>query len=443
MIRRRILIGSAAVAAPILAMPALIKRAGAQSSFDWKRYQGQTVVVNLPKMPRSGVLAAHHPEFEALTGIHVELDLMPEQQQRPKVALEMASGKPSFDVLYVAMHVQKKLLETAHWMQDLHPLLADPAMTSSDYDVADFSAGGMKSATAADGRLTVIPMNQDQFILFYNKALFAAKSVQVPRTLTQMLEAARKLTDPARGIYGFVGRGVKNANVPLYDNMLLGWDQETITPDGRTLLIDTPAAIEAGQYFQTLMRETAPPGEVGFNWNEAQTSFMQGRAAMWWDSIGLSAPLTNPSLSRVTDVMGFAPPPAGPKGAWSASFLEGMGIPVHAAHPGPGWYYLQWATGKRMMNEAFRAGVGTPPRASPYRDEDIVRTSKFPPEWFATTIAALKMARSSLPEIISVGEFRDILGIALSNIIGGADVVHELHAAKTAFAPTLAKELET
>ncbi len=439
MIRRRTLLGSAA----LLAAPALVSRVGAQSAFDWKRFKGQTVYVNLPKMPRSEVLQAHHKEFEALTGIRIVLDLMPEQQQRPKVALEMASGKPSFDVLYLAMHVQKKLVEKARWMADLRTPLHDPTMTSPDFDFGDFSAAGLKSATASDGRLTVIPVNQDQFVLFYNKEMFAAKGVQPPRTLDALLEAARKLTDPAKGIYGFVGRGVKNANVPLYTNMLMGWDQETITPDGRTLLIDTPQAIAAGQYFQTLMREAAPPGEVGFNWNEAQTTFMQGRAAMWWDSIGLSAPLTDPTKSRVTEAMGFLPPPAGPKGAWSATFLEGMGIPNHAKNPGPGWYYVQWAAGKGMMNEAFRTGVGTPPRSSPYRIAEIIKTSKFPPQWFDTAVEALKMARSSLPEIVAVNEFRDTVGIALSNIIGGADVGKELRAAKEAFAPTLAKELES
>ena len=40
---------------------------------------------------------------------------------------------------------------------------------------------------------------------------------------------------------------MKNANVVLYDNMLLGWDQETITADGKKLLTDTPQAIEAAK----------------------------------------------------------------------------------------------------------------------------------------------------------------------------------------------------
>ena len=81
--------------------------------------------------------------------------------------------------------------------------------------------------------------------------------------------------------------------------------------DGKKLLTDTPAAIEAGKWYQKIMRECAPPGVIGFNWNECQTTFMQGRAAMWWDGIGFSAPLLDPTKSKVVDKVGFAPMPAG------------------------------------------------------------------------------------------------------------------------------------
>ena len=93
----------------------------------------------------------------------------------------------------------------------------------------------------------------------------------------KVMAAALKLTDKAKGISGFVGRGLKNANVVLYDQILLGWDQETITPDNRKLLTDTDQAIEAGKVYQTLIKDLSPPGAVGFNWNECQTTFSHHR----------------------------------------------------------------------------------------------------------------------------------------------------------------------
>ena len=435
MIRRRTVLAAAAA----LAAPPFVERANAQSQFDWKQAKGAKIEVNFAKTPRGDVLQAHGKEFEELTGIRVGAEQIPEQQQRPKVAIEMASGRPSFDVVNVAMHVQKRLLEKGHWMEDLRPMIANPAVTAPDLDLADFSAETMRVATGPDGRLNVLPMNQDLFIIYYNKELFDAAKLQPPATFDAMMEAARTLTDKARGIYGFTGRGLKNANVALYDNILLGWNQDTVTPDGRTLLTATPEAVEAARWYQAIMRECAPPGSVGFNWNECQTNFSQGRAAMWWDGIGFSAPLVDPKQSKVVGKVGFAPVPKGPRGQFSATYVDAMGIPAASRNKLPAWLYLQWATSKAMFPNWLKTGAGTPPRASAYTAPGVLESSAFPKEWFDTTLFSLKDARSGLPEIVPVTEFRDTIGIALTNIVGGADPAAELKKATDAFQPLLDK----
>jgi multiple sugar transport system substrate-binding protein len=439
MIRRRQILASTAV----LAAPAIVTRANAQSAFDWQQCKGQSLEINYQLSPRGDLVRNHIKEFIELTGIKAGFEQIPEQQQRPKVAMEMATGHPGFDVVNVGMHVQKKLLEKANWMEDLRPYLADKSLTSPDFDLADFSAPSMAVATGADGKISVIPNNQDLFIVFYNKELLAAKGfTAAPKTYDEMYTMAKALTDPSKQIAGFVGRGLKNANVVLFDNILLGYDQETVTPDGKKLLTDTDAAIAAGQYYQKLMRECGPTGNIGFNWNECQTTFMQGRAAMWWDGIGFSAPLLDKTKSRITDKVGFAVVPAGPKSHNCATFIEGIGIPAAAKNKKAAWLFVQWITGKAMMNEQLRAGAGTPPRLSCYGRADIVSSSAFPKEWFETTGASLKIARSGLPVIVPVTEFRDTIGAGLTNIVGGADVATELKKATAAFQPVLDKANE-
>ncbi len=436
-LRRQMLRASAA----LLAAPAIVSRANAQSKFDWKQFKGRTIEVNLVKSPLADLLQAHQKEFEELTGIKVGAEQIPEQQQRPKVAIEFASGHPSFDVVHVALHVQKRLIEKGHWMADLKPMLADGTLTSPDYDFADFGGPGVRAATAADGSLHTIPIKQDLWLTFYNKALFAERGLSFPKTLDEMFETAKALTDKNKGIYGYVGRGLKNANLPPYTSMLLGWDQETISADGRTLLTDTPAAIAAAEYYGKLMRETAPPGSIGFNWNESQTTFSQGRAAMWIDGIGFSAPLIDKTKSKVADVAGFAPVPRGPKAQHSDTFIDGIGIARGSKNQGPAWLYVQWATGKGMMSELLRTGSGTPARSSVYKNADLIKNSTFPKEWFDAALACLPIARSGLPEIVGVTEFRDTIGGALTNIIGGADAATEMRKATETFKPILAKEL--
>jgi multiple sugar transport system substrate-binding protein len=435
-IPRRTLLAGAATA---LAAPPLVERANAQSKFDWKQAKGAKIEVNLAKTPRGDVLQAHQKEFEALTGISVGSEQIPEQQQRPKVAIELASGRPSFDVVTVAMHVQKRLIERGNWMQDLRPYTKDPALAMPDLDMNDFSQATLQVATGEDGKMNVMPFNQDLWIVFYNKEMFEKAGLQPPTTYDEMMAAAQKLTDKSKGQYGFTGRGIKNANVVLYDNILLGWNQETITPDGKTLLTDTPDAIAAATWYQKIMRECAPPGSVGFNWNESQTTFSQGRAAMWWDGIGFSAPLIDPAKSKIVGKVGFLVVPKGPKAQHSATFIDGIGITAASKNKTAAWLYVQWATSKEMQKNWLRTGAGTPARMSAYEDQELVKASSFPKEWFDTTLASLKIARSGLPVIVPVTEFRDTIGVALTDIVGGADPATEMKKATAAFAPVLAK----
>ena len=117
------------------------------------------------------------------------------------------------------------------------------------------------------------------------------------------------------------------------------------------------------------MRECAPPGVIGFNWNECQTTFMQGRAAMWWDGIGFSAPLLDPTKSKVVDKVGFAPDPAG-KVRNCATFIDGIGIPATAKNKKPAWLFVQWvdrqADAERGAAHRLRhAGAAVLLRAAP------------------------------------------------------------------------------
>jgi multiple sugar transport system substrate-binding protein len=442
MIRRRHLLQASAA---VLAAPAIVARADAQSAFDWKQCKGQSIEVNFQLSPRGDLAKRSIPKFEELTGIKVGFEQIPEQQQRPKVAMEMATGHPSFDVVNVGMHVQKRLVERAKWMEDLRPYIADPSLTNPDFDMADFSKPSMAVATGEDGKINVLPNNQDLFILFYNKELLAAKGFSgPPKTYDEMMTMAHALTEPSKQVYGFVGRGVKNANVVLYDNILLGWDQETVTADGKKLLTDTPAAIEAAAWYQKIMKECGPPGNVGFNWNECQTTFMQGRAAMWWDGIGFSAPLLDKAKSKIVDKVGFAPVPAGPKVHNCSTFIEGIGIPATAPakNKKAAWLFIQWLGGKEQQAEVLRTGSGTPARLSVYARDDLVANSSFPKEWFETTGISLKIARSGLPVIVPVTEFRDTLGVGLTNIVGGSDPATELKRATVSFQPVLDKSNE-
>lgn len=436
MIKRRTVLKASA---GLLAAPAIVESVGAQSAFDWKQFKGTHIEVSLTKNPRSDVLQKHQKEFEALTGISVGSEQIPEQQQRPKAALEMATGHPSFDALMVSLHVSKRLFGRAKWLEDMRPYLANPKLTAPDYDFADMGAGAVKTATQPDGRMDSLPLNPDLWIIFWNKAIFQEKGIAFPQSMDDLVKAAYALTDKKKGIYGFVGRGLKNANVPVWTSWMLGQDAYTVTPDGKTLLTDKPGAIWGAEIYQKLMRDTAPPGSIGFNWNECQTSFSQGKIGMWLDGVGFSAPLIDPKQSKVVKTVGFAVVPKGPKAQHSASFVDSMGIPAASRKKGAAYLYCQWATSKKIMGDILRTGSGTPARLSVYTDPDVVKDNKFGKEWLNTVMESQKISAPGLPEIVPVTEFRDTFGVALTNMITGADPAKELKKATIAFQPVLDK----
>ena len=118
---------------------------------------------------------------------------------------------------------------------------------------------------------------------------------------------------------------------------------------------------------------------------------------------------------------------------------NGIGVPAGAKNKKAAWYFCQFAAGKDSMKEILRAGAGTPPRASAYNDPAVLANAKFPKDWFDATLTSLRIARAGLPVIVPVTEFRDTIGVGLTNIVGGADAATELKKATEAFQPILDK----
>jgi multiple sugar transport system substrate-binding protein len=418
----------------VAALP-FVRRASA-ATFDWMQFKGERIEVFLAKSPRADMLQAQEAEFEAWTGIKVLSEQVPEQQHRQKFMIEFAAGRPSFDVVTVAPHVQKRLLGKTKWLQDLRPMLADPALTSPDFDFGDFSHSSVDYATHPDGRMDMMMNNLDYNILYWNKALFAEKSVPYPNSLTDLIETARQLNDPARGIAGFVTRGIKNANTSFWSAALLGWGRYGIDPD-LTVHTTSPEAVAAAQLYQTLMRNYAPPGVAGFNWNESQTTFALGRAAIWVDASGFAQPLENPKTSRVVGKVGYGVIPPGPVAHYSGFSGDALAMPATTSRKGPGWLYIQWACGKDVMTRQLAIGAGVPPRASAFAAVRKDPASKVSAEWLDCVAASAPIARPHHPQIVAVNEYRDIFGIALTNMIGGADPATELANATQQFMPVL------
>ena len=427
--RRSLLQGT--LAAGALGLSGFAARAEPQ----WKKFAGTTLEANLVKGPRGELLQKYAGEFTELTGIKVGSEVIPEQQQRQKAVIELVSGRPSFDVIHLSYHVQKRQFEKAGWLADVSGFMKDAALTAPDLIEGDFSAAGLQFAKPDNGPMHSLPWSVDYFILYYNKELFANKGIAVPKTLDEMVAAAEALTDPKAGIYGFVGRGLRNANMTLWTNFFLNYGGEFLDAKGN-LLTDGPEAIEATKLYQRLLTKVAPPGVAGFNWMESMAAFTQGRAAMWIDGVGWAPPLEAPNASRIVGKVGYTVVPAGPKGQYSATYGDGIGIAQASPNKEAAWLYCQWAVSKLMGARLLQSGGGVPFRNSVLND-DSVRQGVKSQEWLNSVVASAAISKLGLPVVIPVAEFRDLFGAAITATLSGADPASELKKAADQYRPIL------
>lgn len=429
--RRQFLAGTAALGAG-----SLIGLRPAFAAVDWKKYAGTTLEVNLTKSPRGDTLQKYQAEFEALTGIKVNSEQTPEQQQRQKAVIELTSGKPSFDVIHISYHVQKRQFEKAGWLADLTPFLNNPELTEPDLKESDFATAGLAFAKAPNGRFGALPFSVDYWIVYWNKELFAAKGLEYPANFDDMVKAAEALTDPGTGVSGFVARGAKNANVPVYTSLLLGYGKSSVDADGK-LQTDSPEGIEAAALYQRLMTKSAPRGVTGFNWAECQSAFLQGKIGMWLDGMGFAPPLENPELSRVVGKVGYGVMPKGPATQAAPTTGDGIGVTEGSSKKEAAYLYCQWAISKQMGARLLQSGSGVPFRNSILEDPEVRSGVTMPAAWVDAITASAPISELCLPVIIPVTEFRDIIGVGLTNLLDGADPAKEMKRATDEFRPVL------
>ena len=141
MTRRDVLRLGAGVAVGAAVGPFVMRVAGAADAFNWQRFKGSKLYVLFSKNTWAEAMEKMVPDFEKLTGIQVEVSVLPEIQARQKATVEFTAGNSGIDVWYTSLPVEKRRFWKSGWYTDLNKFLKDPTMTAPDYDWNDMAAG--------------------------------------------------------------------------------------------------------------------------------------------------------------------------------------------------------------------------------------------------------------------------------------------------------------
>ncbi len=415
MTRREVLWLGAAATVGAAVGPFIITPAWAQT-FNWQRFRGTELFLIFYKHPWVDEIVKHVPEFEALTGIKVKYETLPEVQGRQKLVVEMASGAGGVDAWHASMHVEKRRFWKSGWFQPLNAYLEDKNLTPASYGWNDFTGGAKDAVTQPDKTISALPTFVDPFVLFYRKDLFQQKGWAPPRTMAELEDYAKKLHNPP-SMYGFVARGLKNANATPWAYVLYSMGGDYLTPDRKSAM-NSAAWIKSMDWYAGMLQRFAPPGVVNFNWYECSASFMQGQVAIYYDGVNFANQFEDPSKSKIVGKVGYAVLPTGPAGHFSPTFTNAVAVSAQSRSKEAAYLFAQWATNKQNCMRELLAGVGVG-RASTWDLPEVKAKPKMPPEWYTAYLESLKIGRPGLPEIVDVTQYRDIIGVAIQKAIEG------------------------
>jgi multiple sugar transport system substrate-binding protein len=403
-------------------------------TFDWKRYQGQEITLLLNEHPWTEGLRSLVTEFEDQTGIKVNLQAFAEDLYYDKAELALRSDKSVADVFFLSMDSVAYDQWQANLLTPLTPFINDPAMTSSDYDLADFPDGFRVGATfpleGSTAQLYGIPITFETYILFYNKDLVNKYlGGKVPETMQELIADAKKVTDEGNGeVYGSVMRGIRSDTImdTLSGVVFNSWGSDP-TPlpyniwfdgDWKKPRFTDPRIVEGLSNYAAMMKY-GPPNIQSMDWNEADQLFAQGKAAFYIDASLFGPDFENPDSSAVAGKVGYMALPKTDKGSMTGHWMWGLGIPANSTHKEAAWYFIQWATSKQIEP---RIGVktGGAPRLSTWSNP--VYNQSLNSEYVTAVETAMKTSR---PTGVFFEGWKEI-GIMV------VDAVQEIYGGKTA-----------
>ncbi len=348
-------------------------------------------------------------------GIDVDRLELPYGGLLEKVTISMREGAAAYDVIMLDDTWATEFMSKG-WLADL-----DALGGGVDADFIE-SAVGVSRYPVGDGVLYAIPF-------VGNVEMFAYRSdlMDRPETWTDVVAAARKVSEMNEGVSGVVFRGIK-ANPIVTGFLPILWAHGAkVIGDAGEAALNSPEALEALNLYLEL-KQYAPKGVETYNSSEVRDALMQGTTAMsieLWPSWAPS--LDDPEKSRVPGKIEVVAAPGqhvGPSpmlGTWL------LAVPADAPNPERGRAFIDFVTSAEFQKKLVLE-IGQPPtRSSVYEDGAVVEKYR----WYPNQLEALQNARPR-PRITQWNRVEAILGdylqIALIGELEPGVALEEAHA---------------
>ena len=314
--------------------------------------------------------AAKNPDIE------LEWVTLEENVLRQRVTTDIATKGGQYDVMTIGTY-EVPIWSKQNWLLPLDDL-------GADYD-ADDLLPAIRNGLTVDGKLYAAPFYGESSMTMYRKDLFEAAGLTMPEAPTWdfIAEAARKITDKDKEIYGICLRGKAGwgENMAFLSAMANSYGARWFDMDWKPQF-DSEAWKATLTDYLDLMNNYGPPGASSNGFNENLALFQTGKCGMWIDATVAASFVTNPNDSQVAEHVGFALAPdkgLGKRGNWLWAW--NLAIPAGSQKTEAAKKFIAWATSKEYLElVASKEGwANVPPgtRTSLYENENYLEAAPF------------------------------------------------------------------
>ncbi|MGY1624903.1 extracellular solute-binding protein [Geodermatophilus sp. SYSU D00965] len=408
--------------------------------FDWKKADGQSISILQTPHPYQQSFQPLLAEFTQLTGIQVNVELVPEADYFTRLNTELAGGAGNFDAFMTGAYFIWQYGPPG-WMEDLQPWIDNDSATNPDYDFEDIYEG-LRNATRWDFQLGsplgsggqwAIPWGFETNVIAYNRAEFDRRGIRPAETFEELQQIAVDLTDRSAGRYGIAFRGSRSwASIhPGYMTQYTREGARDYSEEGGQLqaVMNSPEAVDFTQAWVTLARDAGPAGWTTYEYPDVTRDLGNGAAMMAYDADSATYPLNVAGASAQAGNIAWHPGPAGPDGSYATNLWTwSWAMNSASQNKLPAWLFIQWATGSDAMTRAVQQGTfADPTRASVFDGAFKQTLGDFPGylETFETVIDSTAIQFTPQTHFF---ETTEEWSVALQDIYDGADAKERLDA---------------
>ncbi len=357
---------------------------GAAQASEWtlekaaEPYAGTTVDVVFLLRPGYEAAEAMLPEFEAQTGIKVNIVKHPyENALGQQVRDFVANG--DFDIALIDLVWIGNFAEN-EWIVPVSKFTSNPDLADPELDMEDFFPLVLNAFGGWNGEVYGLPFDNYSGLLFYNSCMLEEAGFDGPPETWAELKDVYGPALTKDGKYAFALQSKRNEtqSADSFARMLWPFGGSFLDENFRSNLLSEES--QAGLKFRQDLMQYMPEGIVSYDHAEVVNAFAQGDVAMITEWSAFYSSLKNPETSKVVDCMKIAPEPMGPAGRKPA--LGGFSLAVASQadenEQAAAWLFIQWVTSKANAREYLERG-GVPARQSVYEMDGVAEAYDFVP----------------------------------------------------------------